>query len=193
VSLLDDRLADVVDQLDRAGLLEDTLVVVWSDHGEQFWEHGNQTHAFLLHSEENDAVAFFWAKNIVPARWEGPTHSTDLVPSVLDVLGVPIPDEVTGEVVGTASDDRLRFSESLARKGGVQAVQQGDLRMQYRWHLGRVDVYDTTADPGETTDILDPTDPTHLELWTALKARAQQMAELVVDGDPAPKWPSNLP
>jgi arylsulfatase A-like enzyme len=192
VSLLDDQLADVMDQLDRAGLLEDTLVVVWSDHGEQFWEHGNQTHAYLLHPEETAATAFFWSKNIVSARWPGPTHGSDLVPTALQVLGVPIPDEVTGAVVGEAAEDRLRFGDALARKGGVQSVTQGDLHMQFRWYNGKVEVFDRSVDPGDTTDVLDPTDPTHLQLWASLRARAEAMATLV-GGDPTPKWPDDLP
>ena len=41
---LDDQLAQIWDQLDRIGALDDTLVVVWSDHGEQHIEHGHQGH-----------------------------------------------------------------------------------------------------------------------------------------------------
>jgi len=192
IRALDERIASGLARLDRAGLLDDTLVVVWSDHGEQFWEHGNQTHAFLLHGEENDAVGLFWAKNLVPGRFEGPTHATDLVPTVLGVLDVPVPDHVTGIPVGQAPDDRLRFASAMARKGPVQAVERSGLRMQYRWG-GRVDVFDTNVDPGETHDIFDPTDPDQLALWAALRPQVEAMAPLMIFDQPQPVYPSSLP
>ena len=192
VSLLDELVAEGIADLQRAGLLDDTLVVVWSDHGEAFWEHGFQTHAFFLFGEENDAIGVFWAKNIVPTRVAGPTHAIDLVPTVLEALEVDVPNHVTGIAVGLAPDDRFRFSSALARKSGVQTVERNGLRMQYRWFDGRVDVFDKTVDPGETTNVFNPRLPEQLALWDALRPQIEAMDDLVV-GDPTPVWPASLP
>lgn len=192
IRTIDDRLSDIWSELDREGYLDDTLVVIWNDHGEQFWEHGNQTHAFALNAEENDGMAIFWARNLVPARYTAPTASIDLVATILDLFEIDRPPEITGYPVGTAPADRPRFGEALARLGGVNAVTLDGLKLQFYWS-GRMTFFDRNTDPGETTDLFDPLDPRVLDLWSLLKPVAEQMAPLVVGGQPAPNYPDTLP
>ncbi len=189
----DDLFATTIEKLDHEGLLDDTLVVVWTDHGEAFWEHGQQTHGYLLYGEENDAVAMFWAKNIVPARWTGPTSAIDIVPTVLDLLDLDIPPEVTGIPVGEAPADRVRFAEAMARKGPVQMALQNDLKLHYRWNGGVVRLYDRSVDPTEQDDIFDADDPRAKALWEALLPQVQAMAPLVESWGASPDWPAGLP
>jgi arylsulfatase A-like enzyme len=189
---LDVELEKVWQKLDADGLLDDTLVVLWNDHGEQFWEHGYQTHAYGLQREENDGILLFWARNLVPGRYAGPTSAIDLAPTVLDLLGIERPPEVTGHPIGAAPPDRFRYAEALARLGGVNMVERGGLKMVYYWG-GRVGVWDRRVDPLEANDVFDPTDPVHLELWQETRLQAERMAPLVVGGTPAPFWPANLP
>ncbi|MEZ4235725.1 MAG: sulfatase [Myxococcota bacterium] len=192
IRTIDERLADIWDDLDREGYLDDTLVVLWNDHGEQFWEHNHQTHAFAMHGEENDAFAIFWARNIIPGHYTAPTSSIDLVPTVLDTFGIERPPEVTGFVVGTAPADRPRFGESLARLGGINMIEHDGLKMQFYW-TGAVTVFDRKVDPLETTNVFDPADPEQLKLWAQLKPMAMQMSALIVGGSPTPNYPSTLP
>lgn len=192
IRTIDARLSEIWSSLDAAGYLDDTLVVIWNDHGEQFWEHGNQTHAYLLHPEESDGFAIFWAKNLVSAEYDGPTSTIDVVPTVLDLFGLDKPEEVTGYPVGSAPENRPRFAESLARKGGVQSVQLDGYKLQYEWS-GAVRFYDRRVDPTEAVDLYDPTDPRVIALWSSLKPMVEQMAPLVVGGSPQPIWPAGLP
>ncbi len=192
VRWLDHQLGQFFADADSRGWLDDTLVVVWTDHGEQFWEHGKQTHAYALHGEENDGVAIFWAKNLQPAVWTAPTHAVDLVPTVLDAIGLPVPEELGGRVVGTATDDRVRFSSTLARSGGVQTVQQGRYRLHFYWRSGKLELYDRWEDPGETNDLWRPGHPQGMDLWDKLKPVAEIMASLVIGADPQPTWPPGL-
>jgi arylsulfatase A-like enzyme len=189
---IDERLDDIWDRLEREGYLNDTLVVVWNDHGEQFWEHGNQTHAYGLNAEENDGIALFWSRNIVTRHYSAPTSSIDLVPTILDLLDKDMPEEVTGWPVGEAPADRARFSESLARLGGVNAVQRDGLKLQYYW-LGGLTFFDRNNDPQEEVNLYDPADSRVLELWDLLRPQVQAMEELVVGGSPSPHWPDELP
>ena len=189
---IDERLADIWDELDREGYLDDTLVVIWNDHGEQFWEHGNQTHAFSLHAEENDGFAIFWARNIVPGHYVAPTSAIDLVPTILDLFGIEPPAEVTGYPIGTAPADRPRFAEALARLGGINSVSRDGLLLQFFW-AGRLVFYDRNTDPLETVDLYDPEDPRVLDLWSLLKPMAERMAPLVIGGQPSPNFPEELP
>lgn len=193
VRTVDGRIEKAWKKLDKECWLDDTLVVIWSDHGEAFWEHGFQTHAFNLTSEENDGILMFWAKNLVPGEWNEPTTATDLVPTLLDLYGFEMPEEVTGYPLGTAPPDRPIFAGSLARVRGVQSVVKNGVKLHYNWSSGQVRVWDRNADPLETEDIYDPEDPVVLDLWDDLKPQVDAMADLVEQNNPSPVYPLDLP
>jgi arylsulfatase A-like enzyme len=180
---LDDQIAAFWAQLEAEHLLDDTLVVVWTDHGEQFWEHDQQSHAFYLGAEENDAVLFFWARNLPTQEWTRPTHSVDLVPTVLDALGMP-PDPAdpwfSGYVLGTAPDERPRFGSTVARLGPIQSVTLDGWKLTFNF-AGVVRLYDRNTDRYELTDLYadHPDDPHVLPLWNLLLPRIQMLHELM--------------
>ncbi len=192
IRMVDSRIGQNWQELDEQGWLDDALVVIWNDHGEQFWEHGSQTHAFHLYGEESDGFAVFWAKNIVPGVYNKPTASIDLVPTILDLFELPIPAEVTGYPIGTAPPERPIFLEALARRGGVQAIVKDGYKLHYRW-TGVVELFNRNVDPEEKNDIYDPADPKALELWGQLRPMIEDMAPLIVGGQPYPILPDGLP
>jgi arylsulfatase A-like enzyme len=185
---LDDQLAALWSRLEADGLLDDTLVVIWTDHGEQFWEHDSQTHGYSFHPEESDALAIFWAKNIVPGAWAEPTNHTDLAPTILSALGFPIPESVTGLPVGQAALDRPEFSISAAKSGIVQAVRVGDRKLQYHW-WGTKRFYRLDEDPLEMFDEYDRFDPEVIALWELLMPRVEAALPLVPQYTPKQAGP----
>lgn len=185
---LDDLLQQIWIDLTARGLLKDTLVVFWTDHGEQFWEHDYQAHARGLNQEENGAIALFWADNIVPAAWPEPTTHADIAPTVLSILGVDIPPEVSGKVAGTADPERAIFSFTQANLGVIQSVRRGDYKMIYRWGTGEKALYNVVNDPAEADNIYSAEDPVVQDLWDLLGPRVTMLDELVVNEpvDPGP-------
>ncbi len=181
VSWLDDKMETIVTQLDADGMLDDTLLVVWTDHGEAFWEHGHQTHAWQLYPQENDAVLFFWAKDLAPAAWSGPTTAIDLAPTLLDLYGMPMPASVRGVPLGHALDDRVRYASIDARAGVLQMVRRGDDALYYSWTTGAVERYDLAADPGATRDRFTLVDEVSLALWDEMAPYRAALAPLVTD------------
>lgn len=189
VAWMDDELEEGWKVLDQAGLLDDTLVVFWVDHGEQFWEHDEQTHAYDLFAEENDVVAFFWAKNIVPGAWEGMTWHPDLAPTVLELLGLDAPETMTGLAVGRAPSDRVIFPIAAARNGVVQAAVREGEKLHYRWSSGQKAWFDLDADPAEATNLYDPAAMPVIDLWGELLpevGRAQALLPEFSPVDPGP-------
>jgi arylsulfatase A-like enzyme len=179
VRWMNDQLADAFEGLRREGFLEDTLVVFYNDHGEQFWEHGEQTHAYDLNREENDGIALLWATNIVAEPWTEPTVHEDLVPTVLSLFGEPIDDAITGLPVGTAPPDRAMDFVTIARHGVVQSVVQNDWKLIYRWSTGEKRLYDTVTDPEELTNLWTPEDPQGTALMQALQPRVDALDALL--------------
>lgn len=181
---LDDQLAAIFDDLDARGLLEDTLVLIWSDHGEQFWEHGAQAHANALYWEETDALAVLWSRNIIPTAHRGPTTHIDLAPTLFTALDLPLPDNWTGFPVGKAADDRPIHAVTDGRSGVVQSVRVGPARLHY-WWTGLAAHFDLDDDPEELADLSKIVDPTTTELWDLLQAETERIAPLV-EQEPVP-------
>jgi len=175
---MDQMLTDAFVHMDELGLLDDTLVVFWSDHGEAFWDRGHQTHAYTMHAEENDAVAFFWANNLAPVVWTEPTTSIDIVPTVLQAVGIASPTDLTGELVGTADPRRIRHGFTTARLGAISTAERDDIKVIFRW-TGQVRAYDRSVDPNELNDIWDPSNAEIAEIWAALAAQVEAAAPMV--------------
>ena len=174
----DDQLRVLLDGLEASGLLDGTLVVVLSDHGEAFFEHAYLGHGADLH-RETVRVPLILAGPGVPAgrRVVDRVGLADVMPTLLELLGVPAPPGLEGsslvplfaaaEPDGAAGDDRPIFSEAwqvtgVTRRGGVEvdqptlAVEQGSYKLiRYRSaNRRRHALFDLTADPHEQIDLL---------------------------------------
>jgi len=178
---LDAQVATAWQELDDQGLLDDTLVVFWTDHGEAFMEHGQQTHAHDLHGPENEAVLFFWADNIVPTTWTEPTHAVDLVPTILHTLGLPIDADMPGAPLGLAEPDRVRFTSTRGRQELQVAALKHEFKLLYRDVDATYALFDTEADPGEVTNLLlaDPDHAMAVELQPLIDARVARIRPLL--------------
>jgi len=185
ITYLDDTLAGLWRALQDRGLLEDTLVVLYTDHGEQFFEHGAVLHHQGVYQEETDAVAGFWARGLRPAAWGAPTTHRDLVPTLLMALGVAAPASVTGAIVGTRPEVCARYAESMDEEIATMSVDHGGLRLVYDWD-GRLSLYDREGDPQERYDLHTPGSEDAAALWGLLSPRAHQMAPLHPTLEPAP-------
>lgn len=199
---LDAQLGAWFAELGAGGWLDDALVVVWSDHGEQLWEHGYEAHAFTLFGEENDAILLFSAPGLAPAAWTRPTWQGDLAPTLLDLYRQPVPEVVTGLPLGRAPDDRPRFAFTRGKVGAFQSVRTGSDHLHFGWQdpaavepwmapSQGVRYHDRASDPAEAVDRYDPADPRVLAAWELLLPRIEAAAVLLPD-EPL-HWPEGLP
>jgi arylsulfatase A-like enzyme len=84
---LDDELGRLLGTLRRLDLADRTIVIVTSDHGEEFGEHGGLGHGRTLYREVLQVPLIVWAPGLVPAaRLEAPVSLIDVAPTVLDLL-----------------------------------------------------------------------------------------------------------
>lgn len=195
---LDAQLAVMWADLKARGLLEDTLVVFWSDHGEQFFERGLCTHNRDLHREESDAIALFWADNIIHDAVSIPTTHADLAPTVLELLGVDIPEEMTGAPLSRLDPDRAVHSYADGNMGIIQTLVRRDMKLMYYWEEGTSarypagtprELFDLAADPGEQVNLYDSDDPLTIELWELLMPEVERLDALREDFSPPDPGP----
>ncbi len=151
VRYLDAELGRLLDTLEERGDLEDTLVSIWSDHGEQFGEHGALYHGNSLYPEEVDTFAGFWGAGVQAQIWDGPTTHSDLLPATLFQLGVAMPRQEWASVltgVGAEPRHALRVWEDRA----LQSVRVRSRELIYDWR-GTAELYDRDSDPGDLCDM----------------------------------------
>jgi arylsulfatase A-like enzyme len=81
----------LLEGLAALGVADRTLVVVTSDHGEQFGEHGGSEHTYDLHDEVAHVPLIMHLPGAIPVglRIAEPVSVADIVPTVVDLLGLP--------------------------------------------------------------------------------------------------------
>jgi arylsulfatase A-like enzyme len=167
---LDRELDRLFTDLETSGLAKSTVVLLTSDHGEYFGEHGLTGHSGHLH-EEVVAVPLVVRGPGVPAgRTSRPTHTVDLFGAVLDFLAVeegrrpgisgPLPgplwESEPSEIVSEwyASENPMLLEP---RMGGrfdrdLRALQHGGWKL-FEDSRGGVELYDLTSPAGESEDL----------------------------------------
>jgi arylsulfatase A-like enzyme len=149
---VDERLRELVDRLKAWGLYERTLIVVTSDHGEKFLEHGQ-----LLHDGEPfDELVRVPLIMRLPGAWHAGrrvaalSSAIDLMPTVLGVVGVTPNGDVQGRDLLPLLGEGLAPLPLVSVGGGVRSLQWKLIRGGPR---GADRLYDLEADPGETRDV----------------------------------------
>jgi arylsulfatase A-like enzyme len=177
---LDDGLQSLFGMLEDKGMLEDTLVVLMSDHGEQLLEHDDLEHGWSLYGEETRAFAAFSAPGLqAKAVTESTTHA-DILPTLLGLMGMEIPPGVTGADAIELDSPRPIFAAMAGTHVGVaQSVDLGSDRLIYNWETGQVSLFDLDTDPGEFHDLADDEPELVESLLQVLTPQIDAMAPLV--------------
>lgn len=99
ISYNDHHFGKLLDLLKRTGHEDDTMVVYTSDHGEEFWDHGRIGHGQSLRQELVHIPLWIYFPPLFPGGKvvEEGTELVDLLPTLADAFGVPIPKDVQGE------------------------------------------------------------------------------------------------
>lgn len=98
VAYVDACVRQLLDGLDARARLDDALIAVVADHGEGLGEHGERTHTLFLYDTTMHVPWILWSKHDLPrGRVVEPTVSTTAItPTLLELLDVPRPTEMTG-------------------------------------------------------------------------------------------------
>jgi arylsulfatase A-like enzyme len=160
VAYCDEHVGRVLEELDRQGLTENTLVVLSSDHGEEFWEHGGVMHGHTLYAECVAVPLLMRFPGRLPhgLRVQNRVRLLDLVPTVCDLLGVEPPKEVQGSsavplLAQTDDTDRPVYTEALLYFGEKKSVEVGSYKLIKTVATDRYELYDTSRDFDEVANL----------------------------------------
>jgi arylsulfatase A-like enzyme len=173
---LDDALGAYLEAAEARGLLRDTVVVFVSDHGEGFGEHQTMHHGRRLYDELIRVPMWIRAPGWAGGAYDGSTSLLDVVPTVLELLGLPVPEtgdgrSLVGPVEAFLADRKAppsgRPSLSEERRNEGETGFPGDASLasvrDERWKFVhtrdlrtgevRQERYDLASDPGETRPV----------------------------------------
>ena len=188
----DDQLADFLAEIDRLGLADDTFVVLVSDHGEAFGEHGLVGHGFGAHQEQLQ-IPWIVRGPGIPAGTTiaEPASIVDVAPTVLDLLGVAEPGTQGRSLraalaSGTAPPERALSFSWVGADG--QGLRRGPWKLLEEAAAKRT-LFDLASDPRERHPIHDA--PVMAPLGEALETaasddrqRRDRMAAVAGSGEP---------
>jgi arylsulfatase A-like enzyme len=179
---LDGLIGALVRELDRRGILDDSIVIVTSDHGEEFGDHGGHGHGHTLYDELLRVPLIFVRTDAFPytGRVDAIVGQVDLLPTLCDLAGLPLPPGRPGRTLrplverAAGADSRPLVAEMDNRGRPAWNSKPGDPEVAYalvlppatKYVVGTVpsrkqpggttqeQLFDLRADPGETKNLV---------------------------------------
>jgi hypothetical protein len=150
----DTALGELICGLRDRGLAENTLLVVFGDHGEAFGQHeGNYGHSLFLYEENIRVPYLVMAPGLVRERVRvaRPASLIDTAPTILDLLGLQPPEVYQGRSLLEATNRMALFytDYSLSFLG----LRDGCWKYVYELESGRSKLFDLCRDGGEQNDL----------------------------------------
>ena len=97
VRRVDDAVGRLLAEIERLGIRESTLVALTADHGEARGEHGEETHSFFVYESTLRVPLVLWGDGVPRGvRVASLVRLVDVLPTLLDLLGIPAPEGIDG-------------------------------------------------------------------------------------------------
>lgn len=168
VTMIDEKVGEIIETLDRRGDLDNTLIVFCSDHADALGDHGH-IQKWTMYDCVTRVPLIFWSKTGIEAgqRCDDLVQLMDIAPTLLDFAGIDTPDTWEARpltpMLRTGAWPEGRFRDHVYAELGRDHIQSASelviMRRGVRWKIvvypGERDgeLYDLASDPGETTNL----------------------------------------
>lgn len=164
VAAVDAELAPLLDPILDGGADARTLVIVTADHGESLGEHGEATHGVFAYESTLRVPLIVYAPQLFgPRVVSSPARHVDILPTILDAVGMAIPKDLRGRSLLPAAlgkaDGRQEDSYFEALSGSLNrgwAPLTGVIRRTMKYiDLPIPELYDESSDPGDAHNVIE--------------------------------------
>lgn len=156
----DRMLVRLFDKLDKEGILDHALVIITSDHGEEFLEHGGVKHSRTLYRELLHTPLIVWGN--IPEEWreahsaDRPVSLIDIAPTILEYAGLKRPGYMTGTHLFVGAPGKRRYAVAVGDEPGtisksctIESVVSEDYKLVLCPENQTYQLFDVHADPGD--------------------------------------------
>jgi arylsulfatase A-like enzyme len=173
VAYVDAGFAWLLAALEQAELLDRSIVVLASDHGEAFLEHGDVHHCHELYETSvHTPLLLRLPEGRAAGRQRAVVQNLDLLPTLLDYLGVDAsPYRFSGRslrpvIEGESAEPGFAYSS----QGVLRSVRDERYKLIYDTESKTAQLYDLAEDPGETRNLAGVRDDAQARLQATLEA-----------------------
>lgn len=160
VQYLDERLAELIADLEKAGIYQGSVVVFVSDHGEEFYEHEGWWHGTTLYDEQLHVPLVIKLPESERAgeRRTDPARTIDIAPTVLGALGMRAQKEFDGVDLMRQTVSEPVIAEEDLEGNRIFAIRDGEWKLIVAnagnpRGLETTELYHLTRDPGEKSNV----------------------------------------
>lgn len=161
IRFTDEYVGQIVDYLEKLGHKDDTVIVVLSDHGDEFWEHDGIQHGRTLYQEVLWVPMVIWYPRLIPSgiRVDDLISHIDVMPTILNLAGINPPTPINGrnlaDVIHNQTTDVFRkhaISEldiDPTDQIHQRSIYNGTKKLIYSNGLKQSWLFDLDSDPNE--------------------------------------------
>lgn len=166
ISDADERFRNFIEEFKKLGLLDKTILILTSDHGEEFYEHRRFDHGFSLYDELIHVPLVFWLPNNQGGEAiEDQVRAIDIMPTLFDLLGVRVSKKIKTQLKGETLLPLLRgehkdltaFSETDYRlythKRSIR--KNNGWKFIYTMETEQKELYNLREDPKELNNLVE--------------------------------------
>lgn len=160
----DHIIGEILKILEKSGYLNNTMVIITSDHGEEFFEHGDKCHRNLYDVNIRIPLIIYYPELFSRRNENNHANQIDLLPTILDVTGNDIPDYLPGIPLNRIQDlnnpkNRSHLLEYITPQTDVKAVRAADWKFIYEINKNLPLFYNLISDPAEKHSLIPLEDP----------------------------------
>jgi arylsulfatase A-like enzyme/lipopolysaccharide biosynthesis regulator YciM len=175
---VDSVIGEIANELSQRNLLNQTIIVITGDHGEMLGEHGERGHGFFIYQESLHVPLLVLVPGHKSGRTDAVVELVDLMPTILELLGIKVPESVQGKSVagllnGSKVTDPIAYSESLTAMQHFGAEPLRSVQDQHYKYIDTVkpELYDLNKDQREMNNIVEQ----KKEIASRMKASLHQI------------------
>ncbi len=195
ISYMDQHVGRLLDTLRERGILENAVVVVTSDHGEDLWEHPVCfDHGWTTYQTAMRAVGLLRlpGKSQASRRIATLAANIDILPTLLELIGIPAPPGLDGRAIDLAGRGSgsagPRFGQATKPWEAVETdprwtnmlkarfIREGPYKLIQVPYRNAEELYDLARDPGESTNLIDSAVPEIVARVRELRLKLEQWA-----------------